>query len=171
MDLRELRRVADGYTVIANLKDKMVLLDIEGEWLYEPDVVRWTDKHTGLACMVSRGPYLNMNGYVGITKNNKFFGKDETYINNCIKTYFCITHAGGMSKQCENGEGLCWFGFDCCYSPDFVPALNIGYITAEGDPAVDCWNEQSYKNVSFVYGYIVSLEKQLKDKGTENENV
>lgn len=51
-----------------------------GPWQEEPDEVRWTDKATGLSCLILRGPVGSLCGYVGVRPTHPAYELDYTGI-------------------------------------------------------------------------------------------
>jgi hypothetical protein len=47
----------------------------EGPWQQEPDKAIWQDKETGLTCMMVRGPFGGLCGYVGVPPWHPLFGR------------------------------------------------------------------------------------------------
>lgn len=62
---------------------------LEGEWDREPDKIEWTDKKTGLPCLIVRNRLGALCGYVGVGEKHPFY-KVEYHtcsIKNPIKKY------------------------------------------------------------------------------------
>lgn len=45
-----------------------------GEWTSEPDKKQWADAATGLPCLIVRGPFGALCGYVGVPQDHPAFG-------------------------------------------------------------------------------------------------
>lgn len=46
-----------------------------GEWHQEPDKAQWIDQATGLDCLIVRGPFGALCGYVGVPQSSPYLRK------------------------------------------------------------------------------------------------
>lgn len=131
-----------------------------GEWDDEPDKAHWVDAHTGLDCLIHRGPSGALCGYVGVPESHPLFGKD--YDDADVSVHGGLT----FSDRChgdENGRGIChptnkaanetvwWLGFDCAHAGDFCPSYQ--------EYRFGCYD--TYKNFNYTKHEVESLARQL----------
>lgn len=45
-----------------------------GPWMDEPDELEWRDEATGLSCLIRRGHFGQLNGYVGVPPGHPYYG-------------------------------------------------------------------------------------------------
>lgn len=105
----------------------------DGPWKNEPDKKQWVDEETGLPCLILRGHHGSLCGYVGVSENHKFYGKDYDKVPN-MECHGGLSFAGGCEKGNDPGKGIChlpdegepdktwWLGFDCGHVFDISPA-------------------------------------------------
>lgn len=135
----------------------------EGPWQDEPDKMQFTDKATGLPCLIVRASsHGGLCGYVGVSEGHPNFGRDYNDV-------YADVHGGlTFSDFCAHGANvdesrhIChapapdepdrvwWLGFDCAHSGDFSPA----YDHRHGGYG-------SYRNIAYVKAQIVRLAGQL----------
>lgn len=48
----------------------------DGPWQNEPDKKQWRDPETGLPCLIVRGPAGALCGYVGVSEDHPWYGKE-----------------------------------------------------------------------------------------------
>lgn len=73
-----------------------------GEWINEPDKKQWTDEETGLPCLIVRTPWGgNLCGYVGVTSNHPFHGKEYSVDGLEIEVHGGLTFASGCASHSE----------------------------------------------------------------------
>jgi len=147
----------------------------EGNWQDEPDKMQWTDKQTGLPCLIVRNGEVTgaLCGYVGVTKGHWCYGKD--YDNLELNVHGGLTFAGGCMK--ENKEhGLChivepgedqdvwWLGFDCAHAWDLSPGMRAN-LRGLGVPE-HCSPDphEYYRNIGYVKRECRKLARQLEVK-------
>lgn len=144
-----------------------------GPWDSEPDKMQFTDKETGLPCLIVRNGVGALCGYVGVPEGHRNFGvdydgataNDGGYISVHGGLTFadsCHAHADGESRGIchlpSKGEPdhVWWLGFDCAHAGDYTPSSS--------QYPQDCfrqgWDEQ-YRDVSYVKREIASLARQL----------
>lgn len=138
----------------------------EGPWQNEPDKMQFTDKATGLPCLIKRNFSGALCGYVGVTEDHPLFGK--SYYD--VEDSHPVTVHGGLtySDRCQPGneaEGIChvpgpgepdhvwWFGFDCNHGGDLAPGSQLRGM----------WNtREAYRDVPYVKDQIRRLAAQLQ---------
>lgn len=131
-----------------------------GEWDDEPDKVQFQDHETGLPCLIVRGNSGALCGYVGVTQDHPFYGRD--YDDVPVNVHWGLT----FSDRCQHREdhtGIChipcegepdnvwWLGFDCAHSGDFCPSYSDMY----GFPG------DVYRNIEFVKSEVECLARQI----------
>jgi hypothetical protein len=157
----------------------------EGEWVNEPDLVKF--EHQGIGCMVLRmameepdtkefhmfGGYLN--GYVTIPPDHPYYQK--TYEEIPI-----VCHGGLTFGECSSTHLI---GFDCSHCNDFVPSTEHMKKTAvymqeyrdsmeklkknfnlENSPIF----RNTYKNIEFCINECKSMAEQLIELRVEHES-
>lgn len=135
---------------------------VPGPWNDEPDKLQYTDKETGLPCLVVRNGAGALCGYVGVDEKHPYFNKPYQDIGNLSVhggltfSDFCQEDGGHICHKVEPGENdrVWWLGFDCNHSGDFAPGLN--YKFGEAD---------DYKDLDYVKGECAILALQLKAIG------
>lgn len=97
-----------------------------GPWQQEADRAEWVDPETGYACLITRGPWCNLCGYVAVPNGHPAYGKhyDDlreidghnglTYSGEC-RGHVCHTPAPGMP------DDVWWLGFDTAQTWDYKP--------------------------------------------------
>jgi len=134
-----------------------------GEWQEEPDKKQWTDKTTGLPCLIVRGPVGALCGYVGIGSKHPAYGNHYDDVD--IMVHGGLTFSSKCNEKSLEGKGIChkvesgenddvwWLGFDCSHAGDICPGsfyLNNPY-------------PETYKNINYVTEEVESLALQLKE--------
>lgn len=159
----------------------------EGPWKDEPDKVQWIDPETDLDCLIVRGPFGALCGYVGVPPEHPWHG---IAYNACLTKCgedFCYEHSpegqtnvhGGItySDKCSEAEtparGIChvplpgrsadvwWFGFDCSHSFDLTV---YDVVRAEQENHAYPWDlrpDAIYRDVEYVKAECVKLAGQL----------
>lgn len=144
----------------------------EGVFQDEPDKISWTDTETGLPCLIVRGPLGALCGYVGVSEEHPWFGKDYSASLSgeewgCDTPDSILEVHGGItfSDYCQEYEehGIChipepgqsdcvwWFGWDAAHSYDFCPKL----------PELSAFSEAVYRDIDFVRDQTTKLAQQL----------
>lgn len=147
-----------------------------GSWTDEPDKVQWTDKKTGLACVIKRGPMGVWCGYVGVGPANPYYKRDYMESGDAVgvDAELCINVHGGLTFAGECSEGdpehaIChipvqgatdhvwWFGFDCGHGFDFMPWTALHF-----PDSITCSTKYSiYRDIKYVKKETTKLAKQL----------
>jgi hypothetical protein len=134
----------------------------DGPWMTEDDKRQFTDLATGLPCLIVRGPYGALCGYVGVNKNHPYFGQSYSDIH--AEVHGGLTFAG-KCRPGDEAETIChlvsegeddevwWLGFDCSHAFDFMPKMGI--IFGHDDKCV-------YRDMDYVTKEIENLAIQLK---------
>lgn len=142
------------------------------KWEQEPDFVDllFGEYHF----VIYRHPYLrHLNGYVGITKNHPYYGKDmySKEISE-LKVHGGITFSN--KRICEGFKESFWyFGFDTAHIFDYIPYFQ----KLENDPSFKKLNniikmlsigqeeimiEENYKDIQYVLCQVIELYEQLR---------
>ena len=73
--------------------------------------------HKGLKCVVLFGNSGTRNGYVGITEDHPYYGKDYHEVDH-LEVHGGLTYSSNGSKLYPVESDLHWFGFDCAHWGD-----------------------------------------------------
>ena len=103
-------------------------------WLNEPDELAWTDKVTGLKCLILRHELGHLCGYVQ---------SDLTDIDS-FDVHGGITFRGRF----QYAAGL-WLGFDCAHAGDLIPELSVRA------------NDAIYRTLEYVTRQVEKLALQV----------
>lgn len=132
-----------------------------GEWDGEPDKAQWI--HSGLDCLIVRGPMGALCGYVGVPESHPFWEKDYdddaidvnvhgglTFADRCQPTddpakHICHTEEGAANKT------VWWLGFDCNHAFDLAPKMDTRWRVRDG----------VYRDFDYVKLQVERLAEQL----------
>lgn len=144
-----------------------------GPWQEEPDKRQWQDKATGLPCLIVRGPFGGLCGYVGVPPAHPAF--EKPYSDMDVEVHGGLTYA----DFCQPGEaaekGIChivddgeddrvwWFGFDCGHYGDMMPGHRRDLIAQMFDG--HC-RAGVYRTLAYVESNVRDLARQLADFAT-----
>lgn len=145
-----------------------------GPWVTEPDKKQWMDEATGLPCLMVRSTHCSgaWCGYVGVTENHPFFGKEYHDLED-IGVHGGLTFAGKCQEEQNDCEGVChkvaegendniwWFGFDCAHYMDFSPLL-VATMQKITHNIADYHKEEIYRDQVYVTEQVKNLALQLK---------
>ena len=156
----------------------------EGPWRDEPDKLSWTDKATGMPCIMLRARLGTLSGYVAVNTEHPLFG----YVYRAVPADLGIQPHGGLnySAACDEeadervsvchiseqrrervrhprgkqehppfSEELWWFGFACDKSYDLVPRFYQSHMSAE--------NGQTYRGEDYVFTQCTNLARLLAE--------
>lgn len=152
-----------------------------GEWDNEPDKLQWLDEETGMPCLIVRNRLGALCGYVGVTKDHRFYGtdydsvklsdNDESY----DEAHYPPAHGGlTYANVCQEGpeartichvveegedDDVWWLGFDCLHAWDTSP----GMMALDLRSSIYSPPENSYKNLAYVQNACAELAKWLKE--------
>lgn len=135
-----------------------------GEWDSEPDRLSWTDRETGLPCLIVRNRMGALCGYVAVERGHQAYRKDqddiEVYVHGGL-TYSDLCN-GHICHTPEPGKpaDVWWLGFDCNHYLDWSPR-SATYERDRGDSCFKRQHEEIYRNVAYVQDECASLAKQL----------
>lgn len=90
-------------------------------WSTEPDRLEWTDKATGLRCVIRRQVHHGLGhlcGYVALAPGHPLHGQNGDGLG--VDVHGGITWSGTLRDE---PAGLWWFGFDCAHFGDLVPGM------------------------------------------------
>lgn len=155
-----------------------------GPWDNEPeDKVQWTDKRTGMACMMLRNPSGVWCGYVGVNQNHPAY---KMGYHDAQEKWPTIQVHGGLtySNLCDEGpeessichvpepgepDGVWWLGFDCWHWLDIAPAnvkweRETGVYTRAPTVGLDVYHRE-YCSLKYVKREVVKLARQLDKIG------
>lgn len=134
-----------------------------GPWDSEPDKIQWTDKATGLPCLIVRNDMGALCGYVGLPKDHPLFSKDyDTPGCRSLTVHGGLTYSnfcsGDVCHTVEPGEDdrVRWLGFDCSHAGDLLPCSS--------KIMVDMLGSSAYRDVGYVRSQVAELARQLKAK-------
>lgn len=140
-----------------------------GEWDDEPDKVHWIDEETDMDCLIVRNGLGGLCGYVAVTEDHPFYGKDYDDVD--VEVHGGLTFASKCQEHVTEDHGVChvpapgrsdnvwWLGFDCAHLGDACPGM-IQYRNEISDSKL--WDRDTYKNIAYVKNEIRLLAKQLK---------
>lgn len=135
--------------------------DSKKPWLYEPDVMEWTDTDTGLKCLIRRVRGLgHLCGYVRIMRDHPLYRKDVQRLN--LDVHGGVTFGKRVAKNRFMKRGF-WVGFDCAHLYDLVPiyqSSKMQKILGESNS----FSMGTYRDMQFVYRETTHLAQQLKLK-------
>ena len=135
-----------------------------GPWQDEPDKMQFTDKATGMPCLIVRNHGGALCGYVGVDGSHPYYGLD--YDNEALhdlSVHGGLTFSGACAKDAKEAEDIChrvqageddhvwWLGFDTSHAGDLNPAPSAGHFS-----------RAVYRDVAYVKKEIADLAKQLK---------
>lgn len=131
-------------------------------WLYESDIMAWTDVETGLKCLIRRVPGMgHLCGYVRIMRGHPFYGKDAQRIKLEVHGGVAVARRVYDKRWMRRGY---WVGFECAHLNDLVPMYKTSkYLNAIlGAPPMLA--RGTYRDMQFVYRETTHLAQQLKLK-------
>lgn len=151
-----------------------------GPWDQEPDKLQWSDRSTGLPCLIVRNRIGCMCGYVGVQRGHPLYRKGVARCRKSVDVYDGVTYAD-FCQQAEEADGdgearlIChvpgpgepddvwWIGFATSTSRDVHPAL-VKSLREMMDDALFSENpwHPTYKDVKFVKRECRMLARQLK---------
>ena len=138
----------------------------------EPDLALWRDSDTGLVCMIKRGHYGHLCGYVGVPNGHKLFGLSDEFepILQGLRVHGAVTYSGQITtfgafpamlgfvdNELSFKNTDVWFiGFDAAHSTDLVP-MSFGLPGLLGSSSGD----GTYKDFGFMREQCTQLAKQI----------
>lgn len=137
-------------------------LDNAQPWLYEPDVMAWTDTDTGLKCLIRRVPGMgHLCGYVRIMRGHPLYGKDAQRIALGVHGGVTFSRRPRHTRWMKRGQ---WVGFDCAHSQDLVPSFKMDAKLKAILGEYNTLSRGVYRDMEFVYRETTHLAQQLKLK-------
>lgn len=108
-------------------------LNIVKEWEFE-----------GYPCLIIKHKWGHLCGYVGLSKEHKFYGKD--YDDIYADVHGGVTYTGNLGQL----NNVWYVGFDCAHAGDLVPKLKMAgvyrdeaYVTEQCELlAKQLWEQQ-----------------------------
>lgn len=137
---------------------------LAGEWQSEPDKKQWEDETTKLPCLIVRSSIGHLCGYVGISKEHPWYGKD--YDNMDIDIHGGVTFTGSCMSEKNKNTSIChivetgepddvwWIGFDCAHCDD---------RTGINGKNTKFFKHGIYRNMTYVEQQIKKLAQQLME--------
>jgi hypothetical protein len=140
-------------------KHKMKLFYAVRPWEDEPDHAEWLNE-VGYKCRIRRNEITgSLNGYVGIPRENKFWGVSYEESNVELSEIEADVH-GGITYSAEGDDGWWYFGFDTSQAGDFAPRI-VEHWIGQGRKDFAFWDCMNYKTWEFVEHEIHWLGKRL----------
>lgn len=147
-----------------------------GPWQNEPDREEW--RHAGLPCLIVRGPWGALCGYVGVPPEHPAHGIDGgTWAGSAripVEVHGGLTYGA----PCQVGGEIChvaregepepfWLGFDCAHSGDLMPGM-VALERREGLSShrvtAAMWPVE-YRDIAYVRAETNRLAEQLARPG------
>jgi len=138
-----------------------------GEWQDEPDKMQWPDPDTGLPCLIVRGPSGALCGYVGVSDQHPWHGREYSDDVVSADVHGGLTFSRACAHTTDESKHIChvpgpgepdnvwWFGFDCAHSGDLCPEHERRYGMPMG--------YETYKSFNYVKREVTKLARQLAD--------
>jgi hypothetical protein len=128
----------------------------EGPWQTEPDRVEF--EHSGLPCLLVRGPLGGWCGYAAVPPGHPLHGTPYNDVDVEVHgglTYAdrCQGHICHVPKPGEPDE-VWWLGFDCGHYTDLLPGMTKYNFNQDG----------TYRDVDYVRAETERLAEQLAEK-------
>lgn len=142
----------------------------DGPWQSEPDKMQWTDEATGLPCLVKRGPYGALCGYVGIPEGHTWYRKDYSEMD--ADVHGGLTYASHCQEGDDESTTIChipapgepdnvwWAGFDCAHAYDLSPG-NDALLRTQGFQSGQWGIEEVYRDLGYVQDQCRHLAQQI----------
>jgi hypothetical protein len=136
---------------------KMKLFFAVRPWEEEPDHAEWIDGEidhpttnaTGFKCRIARNKTTGtLCGYVGVPKENRFWGMDYDEEDRDLIAISREVH-GGLTFASGEKDGWWYFGFDTAHLDDFAPTTIEHAIArhASNSRFYDCMNYRTWEYV------------------------
>ena len=91
-------------------------------WENEPDHAEWVQEPSGYKCRIRRNATTGtLCGYVGVPKENRFWGMDYDAQDDDLISISREVHGGLTFASGE--KGWWFFGFDTAHINDFAPKM------------------------------------------------
>lgn len=152
----------------------------EGPWKHEPDKLQYTDRISGLPCLIVRNPMGALCGYVGVGSRHPAYGKFYDDVD--VRVHGGLT----FSDFCQEGGKIChkvspgeddnvwWLGFDCAHGGDLLPSmlsLRKRHPELKALASGTFCRPDTYRNISYVKEQNQMLALQLKEMGELKESL
>lgn len=163
----------------------------DGPWRSEPDKLAWIDKATGYPCIILRGKYGALSGYVAVNPVHSLFGYNYRAVPAAlgIKPHGGLNYSAECDQATEERVSVChlhqpttgearrtrgeperpaanadewWFGFSCDKSYDYVPRRDPIHMSPE--------NGQTYRDENYVFEQCTDLAAQLAAADAPTDN-
>lgn len=128
-------------------------------WLTEPNMVKWVDQATGLACLILRASELgHLCGYVRIPRRHPLYAHGWQRRVEKLQAHGGITFTGEMHRQGGGKRPGRWIGFDCAHAWDLVPGFEeLGFK----DKFVNN-SKGAYRDIAYVTAQVERMARQVK---------
>lgn len=139
-------------------KHKMKLFFAVRPWEDEPDHAEWIDGEndnptsngTGSKCRIVRNETTGtLCGYVGVPKENRFWGMDYDEDDRDLIAISREVH-GGLTFASGEKDGWWYFGFDTAHADDFAPKTVEMLLDLRGEVTLRYYNCMNYRTWEFV---------------------
>lgn len=129
----------------------------DGPWQTEPDFELF--EYRDHKCMVRRGPFGALNGYIEVKPDHAFYKQDYDAID--INVHWGITYSGNILDCLD----IFFIGFDCAHAFDYVPTLTLFHTCSAKTElcTVPMYQKENYKTIDFVIAECKSVVDQLID--------
>jgi hypothetical protein len=136
-----------------------------GPWQSEPDKMQWTDEATGLPCLIVRGPFGALCGYVGVAEGHVAFAQHYERVG--VDVHGGLTFADFCADTDDESRHIChtpaegepthvwWLGFDCAHCDDLCPSDRGRQVSGE------FFRHRRYRDLAYVKSEIATLAAQL----------
>lgn len=137
----------------------------DGPWQTEPDFELF--EYRDHKCMVRRGSFGALNGYVEVKPDHAFYKQDYDDID--VDVHMGITYAGNILDCLD----IFFIGFDCAHCYDYAPVLAVTHknicIPNSRECSLPMHKEENYKTIDFVIAECKSVVDQLIDGKTQEK--
>jgi len=149
---------------------KMKLFYPIRSWENEPDRADWIDGEidhpttngTGFKCRIVRNEETGtLCGYVGVPKENRFWGMDYDEDDRDLLDISREVH-GGLTFANGEKDGWWYFGFDTNHAGDFAPKTVEMLLGLRGEVTIKYYNCLNYKQWDFVENEVHWLAWRLQ---------
>lgn len=136
-----------------------------GPWDDEPDRLQWIDQASDLDCLIVRGPYGALCGYVGVPPGHPWHGTSYGDLPQEVWVHGGLTYSaecrGDICHVPEPGRPheVWWFGFDCSHFSDLAPRM-AAMDRAYGFPPPS--HPMTYKTADYVRIQCADLARQIR---------
>ena len=145
-----------------------------GAWSQEADKVAWTDRLTGLQCIIRRSEKGFLCGFVAVSPDHPLFGfRADAVPSGIVSVHGGLNYASPCDEQAPEEIAIChvhdgqaghgsdragqwWFGFSCNQMGDVIPGDG-----AHRENAEQLGIEQEYRDERYLFDQCTNLAAQL----------